>query len=413
MAKRINLSRQSVWWNARVNFFFGGRMFDKRATLFPSREHQRFLSHCAVSPLYVAAASAADGFMKSLVEQGVSCLGDFVDLMPRFRSGFASLLKTKAENISYVHSTAEAMCQVANGYPFKPGDQILSYVHEYPSNHYPWKLQERRGAELVLLPDARGEGLDQADRLGVWSMKDLERLCTDRTRVVALSHVQFSSGYAADLEELGRFCGERGIDLIIDCAQSLGCLPVYPEQYGISAVASSGWKWLMGPKGGAVLYSSPELRQKITPTFAGPGMMQQMFDYLDHSWNPFTDGRVFEYSTLPWDHVAAFAVIAEDIFMRYPIENIRDEVFRLQDIFLEQLDPELFDVDLFDARHRSGIITIRSKQNHEELIEKLGKAGVVVTERAGNLRLAPHFYLQDQDVSSAAVTFNSLAGEEK
>lgn len=385
-------------------------MFDKRTTLFPSRENLCFLSHCAVSPLYVAAASAADGFMKSMVEQGVACLGDFVDIMPRFRNGFASLLKTRTENISYVHSTAEAMCQVANGYPFEPGDQIISYVHEYPSNHYPWRLQEKRGVELVLLPDAGGASSGSENRLGGWSMDDLRRLCTDRTRVVAISHVQFASGYAADLAELGRFCGERGIDLIVDCAQSLGCLPVYPEQYGISAVASSGWKWLMGPKGGAVLYTSPELRGKFTPTLAGPGMMQQMFDYLDHSWNPFTDGRMFEYSTLPWDHVAAFAVIAEDIFMRYPIESIRDEVFRLQDIFLEHLDPTLFDVLLFESRHRSGIITMRTRQNPSDLVEKLGKEGVVITERAGNLRLAPHFYLQDEDVAAAAGTFNSLAG---
>lgn len=388
-------------------------MFDKRTTLFPSRENVCFLSHCAVSPLYVAAASAADGFMKSMVEQGVACLGDFVDIMPRFRNGFASLLKTKADNISYVHSTAEALCMVANGYPFEPGDQIISYIHEYPSNHYPWRLQEQRGAELVLLPDAGGGASVPADRLWGWSLNDLERLCTKRTRVVAVSHVQFASGFAADLAELGRFCGERGIDLVVDCAQSLGCLPVYPEQYGISAVVSSGWKWLMGPKGGAVLYTSPELREKITPTFAGPGMMQQLFDYLDHSWNPFTDARMFEYSTLPWDHVAAFAVIAEDIFMRYPIESIRDEVFRLQDIFLDHLDTALFDVHRFENRHRSGIITMRSKQNQKDLVAKLGKAGVVVTERAGNLRLAPHFYLQDKDVAEAAAAFNTLAADEK
>ncbi len=61
------------------------------------------------------------------------------------------MMKTTAENISFAHSTAESMCQIANGYPFEPGDQIISYIHEYPSNHYPWLMQERRGAELVLL----------------------------------------------------------------------------------------------------------------------------------------------------------------------------------------------------------------------------------------------------------------------
>ena len=162
-------------------------MFDKRTRLFPSRELQCFLSHCAVSPLYVAAASAADGFMRSMVEKGGACLGDFVDLMPRYRNGFASLLKTQAENISYVHSTAEALCLVAHGYPFEPGDQIISYVNEYPSNHYPWKMQERRGAELILLPDTGGSRSGSLERFYGWSMEDLERACTPRTRVVAIS----------------------------------------------------------------------------------------------------------------------------------------------------------------------------------------------------------------------------------
>ena len=121
---------------------------------------------------------------------------------------------------------------------------------------------------------------------------------------------------------------------------------------------------------------------------------------------------MFEYSTLPWDHVAAFAVIAEDIYMRYPIEAIRDEIFRLQDVFFEHLDSALFDVQMFESRHRSGIVTMRSKNDPKALVEKLGKAGVVVTERAGNLRLAPHFYLQGKDVAEAAAVFNRLAGEE-
>jgi selenocysteine lyase/cysteine desulfurase len=385
-------------------------MLDKRTTLFPSKENCCFLSHCSISPLYVRAASAAAGFQRSMVEGGISSLTGFADLLPRFRKGYGSLLKSSTENISFVHSTAEALCQIANGYPFKPGDQIISYIHEYPSNHYPWLIQERRGVELVLLPDvSKAEGFHRAGRPGGWSMADLERLCTARTKVVALSHVQFTSGYAADLKALGSFCRERNIDLIVDCAQSLGCLPIYPDEYGIAALASSGWKWLMGPKGAAVLYTSQSLRDKLNLTMAGPGMMQQMHDYLNHSWNPFTDGRLFEYSTIPWDHVAAFTAIAEDLFNRYAIETIRDEVFRLQDLFLAELDRELYEIQYFEMIHRSGIISISPKGNTASLIKALSTENIVVTERGGYVRLAPHFYLDDEQLTKAAETFNRLA----
>lgn len=384
-------------------------MFDKRLSLFPSKERYCFLSHCTVSPLYVAAASAAGGFLKSMVEGGLVSLADFTDLLPRFRNGFSSLLETSLHNISYVQSTAEALCQIANGYPFEPGDQIVSYVNEYPSNHYPWRMQEKRGVELVLLPDvSRAADFKRDGRPGGWSMQDLERLCGPRVKMVAISHVQFASGYAADLAELGAFCQERKIDLVVDCAQSLGCLPIYPEEYGISAMASSGWKWMMGPLGGAVLYTNPRLREKLIPTMAGAAMMQQMFDFLDHSWNPFEDGRMFEYSTIPWDNVAALAVIAEDLLLRYSPEDIRDEIFRLQDLFIAHLDPELFKVQLFDQKHRSGIVTISSGCDTKEITQKLKKENVIVTERAGYLRLAPHFYLDDKQLIEAAHVFNRL-----
>jgi selenocysteine lyase/cysteine desulfurase len=385
-------------------------VFDKNVKLFPSKKQSCFLSHCAVSPLYGEAASTIIGFQGRMASEGLVSLSDFVDVLPRFRKGFATLLKTAADNISYVHSTAEAMCQIANGYPFKPGDQIISYVHEYPSNHYPWLMQQQRGVELRLLPDVARSSDSEGPNLPVrWSMSDLERLCTSRTRLVAISHVQFTSGHAADLLELGAFCRKRNIDLVVDCAQSLGCLPVYPEEFNIAALASSGWKWLLGPKGASVMYTAPDFREKITPTMAGPGMMRQLFDYLDHSWNPFADGRLFEYSTLPWDHVAALAVITEEIFSRYRIEEIREEVFRLQDLFLDGLDPDLYRPLHFDRAHRSGILGLIPLGDPASLAAELINQGVVVTERGGYLRVAPHFYIEDEQVREAASQFNKAA----
>ncbi|MBU1137671.1 MAG: aminotransferase class V-fold PLP-dependent enzyme, partial [Proteobacteria bacterium] len=321
------------------------------------------------------------------------------------------LLHTDAENISFVHNTAEAMCLLANGYPFQPGDEIVSYIHEFPSNHYPWRLQEKRGVKLVLLGDSDPLGTlgDVAAPRG-WSMEELESRVTPRTRVIALSHVQFTSGYAADLRELGAFCRERDIDLIIDGAQSLGCLPLYPEEYHVAAVAASGWKWLMGPFGSGVLYTSPALRGKVELTMVGPYCMQQGLDYLDHLWNPHADGRKFEYSTLAWEHVAALNGVLESVFLRYSMENIRAEVFRLQDLFLTHLDQDLFRVLLYPDEHRSGILTLLSRGNNDELVERVGKLGLVLTARSEYIRIAPHFYLSDDEMKGAAELLNREAG---
>ncbi len=382
-------------------------MFDKSAETFPAAAGNIFLAHCSVSPLYAPAATVMQRFVQDMSSGGITALPRYFDTVPDFHNTVAAFLKTEARNVSYVHNTAEALCMIANGYPFSPGDEIISYVHEYPSNHYPWALQERRGVKLVLLGDTPQPGCPQeSDRPRGWSLQELEGRISARTRLVALSHVQFSSGYGADLQELGRLCRDRKVDLVVDCAQSLGCLPVYPEEYGISAVVASGWKWLMGPKGSALLYTAEAFREKITATMAGPALMRQGLDYLDHTWAPHADGRKFEYSTLPWDHLSAMTVLLQQIFLANPIEDIRTEVLRLQDIFLENVHSEKLRFFRFSPQNRSGILAARYQGDTKKIVAALAERGVIITAPAGYLRFAPHFYNTDEQMLIAAQHLN-------
>jgi selenocysteine lyase/cysteine desulfurase len=348
-------------------------------------------------------------YQQTMAREGLVGLHHFLDVTERFHAGGARLLQTDQQNISYVHSTAEGMNMIASGYPFAEGDEIISYVHEYPSNHYPWRLQERRGALLRLLPDnpVDGAGKNQGQTNG-WSMRDLELMVNERTRVVAISHVQFSNGFAADLKKLGAFCREREIDLIVDCAQSLGCLPIYPEKFHISALVASGWKWLMGPRGSAFLYTSPELRRKLDVTMAGIGLMEQGADYLNHSWNPHRDGRFFEYSTLPWDHISGMAVLFEQVFTKVAMEEVQQEVFRLQDLLIEYLDPALIQPIRFPDAHRSGILPALPQCSCKDLCRNLIEQKVVLTVATDYLRLAPHFYMEDEQLIQAAEVMNQV-----
>ena len=383
-------------------------MFDKSENAFPAKKNSLFLAHCSISPMQKQAKEAAQGYLEAMAAEGIRGLPPYYSLIPRFHQKCAELFKSDAANISSIHNTAEGMCLIANGYPFQPGDEVISYVHEFPSNHYAWRLQEKRGVKLILLGDHDPlGGFADVDSPKGWSMDELEKKVSDRTRIVALSHVQFSSGYAADLKELGTFCKERNIDLVIDGAQSVGCLPLYPEEYNVAAVAVSSWKWLMGPFGAGLMYTSPEFREKIEVTMAGATSMQQGLEYLDHNWNPYEDGRKFEYSTLSWEHLAALNGLLDGVFLKYDMEDIRREVLRLQDIFLQYLDPDLFTPLLFQDINRSGILAILPKSDTEKLVENVGKKGVVVTQRSEYIRIAPHFYLSDEDMKRAAECFNT------
>ena len=384
-------------------------MFDKSEALFPVRREHVDLATCSIGAMYAPAAQAEKDLISAHSARGMLLTEGYRGILSRFRQNAARLLDVDAEDIAYVSNTAEGIGLIANGYPFEPGDQIIGYTHEFPSNHYPWLLQRARGAELVLLSDV-DPGMDlPADGPRAWSMAELVERVTDRTRVVALSHVQFASGYAADLAALGAFCRERGIDLVVDAAQSLGVLPLRPAEHGIAAVVSSAWKWLLASRGAALVYLSPELRGKLRTTMAGDGMMKHRLDYLNHDWDPVEGARRFEYSTLPWEHLVAIETVLEEVFLRYGIESIHREVVRLQDAFLDALDHGRMRPLTFPDAHRSGILSLRPSRDPRELVADLRAEGIVATTQGGYLRVAPHFFLEDTDMRRVAAVLNRVA----
>ncbi|MFP3983195.1 MAG: aminotransferase class V-fold PLP-dependent enzyme [Desulfurivibrionaceae bacterium] len=383
-------------------------MFDKGPELFPIKDRFIYTAHCSISPLFRKGADRAADLLHRQSREGVLLTDEYMDILTGLHQRAAELLNTSSENLALVKNTSEALGMIAGGYPFQPGDEIISYVHEYPANHYPWKLQEQRGVYLKLLPDRNKTGVDIGGRPCAWSMADLKEMVTEKTRMVAISHVQFSSGYAADLKKLGKFCRRHDIHLVVDAAQSLGCLPVSPEEAHIDALAASTWKWLLGPIGTGLMYTSPSFREKLGHVMTGAEQMQQGPDFLDHTWQPWQSARRFEYSTSPLYLAAALEACISDIFLKYEVEEIRKEVFRLQDIFLNKLDRNKYIPVLFQEENRSGIISLISEMEPEELQDKLRKQNIICSPRSGYLRLAPHFCTSEEEVEQVAEALNRL-----
>lgn len=378
-------------------------MFDKSHALFPIKDEYIFLTHCGIAPLYFNAMQKEREVAEAQCRTGALVFSRYDAILDGLRQAAADVLKTSADNLAFVRNTSEGINLIANGYPFEPGDNIVSYVHEYPANHYPWKLQEKRGVELILLPDAV-----PGERPVSWAMRDLEERVTPRTRVIALSHVQFASGFCCDVKALAGFCKARNIDLVLDVAQSLGSLPVYPEELGAAALVSSGWKWLMGPIGSGLLYTSPSLRAKLDLTMVGAETMRQGTDYLNHDWDPFSSAKCFEYSTSPIALAAALECCLREITLRYGVEAIAAEIFRLQDVFLAALDQDRVRPMFQPDWRRTSILSLIMPGDANAVRRALLKQKVITTERGGYLRIAPHFYNADEEMTRAAHLLNAL-----
>lgn len=384
-------------------------MFNKSKELFPIKDECIYLSHCGISPLFSRALDKEIEIAGMHSKQTVKLFDQYVKTLTDLRTAAASLLKTSPDHLAFVKNTSEGMSMIANGYRFQKGDQIISYVYDYPANYYPWKLQERRGVELRLLPDRIIDPEPPGCIAQGWSMADLESLVTKKTRIIAISHVLFTSGFAADLKQMGEFCKQHGIDLVVDAAQSLGALPLYPDDYNIAAIVSSGWKWLMGPLGTGLMYTSEEFRAKLTDVVVGAELMLQAQDYLNHSWHPHHTAKRFEYSTSPLPLAEALNVCIRELFLNHSPESIRGEIHRLHDIALASIDRERYIPLWFPESHRGSILSVVcTKNDPKDVSGQLMKQGVVCTGRGGYLRIAPHFYNTDDEIRAAIAKLNAI-----
>ena len=368
----------------------------------PTTKRRIFLSHCGVSPLHQAAAEASIAFLKAHQSYGSAyVMGEYDKILDDFKSTFGQLLHTSPDNIAATKNTSEAFSMIAEGYPFQEGDEIISFVHEYPANHFPWKLQARkRGVRLKLIPNIPFPKVPNLF-CGSWKLKHIESFITKRTRIIAISHVQFTSGFAADLPALGELCKKHNIDLVVDVAQSLGSLPVYPEEWNIAAVASAGWKWLLGPVGIGIFYTAPAFRDKIAPVLVGAETMQQCPDYLDHDWTPHTTAKRFEYATSPISLLTGICQAVKANQLTKGIENIQQRIFHLQDVFLKHLNNPDFIPLLFPTKNRSGILSLYHPQAGD-CANRLEEFGITCSSRGGYLRVAPHAHNSEADMKELA-----------
>ena len=150
------------------------------------------------------------------------------------------------------------------------------------------------------------------------------------------------------------------------------------------------------------------LREKLAVTMAGPELMIQGDEYLNHSWQPHADGRRFEYSTPHFALAAGLNACLEDLFVPAEAGAIREECFRLQQRLLDALDPDRYRPVEFASQNRSGILAVIPRRALEEVAREAQARGLICSHRGGYLRIAPHFCTTDDDIDRAAAILNEI-----
>ena len=356
---------------------------------FPVIESWIYMNHAAVSPISRRVRDAMVGLLDEVQQSGAEKWQQWVETCDAARRSLAKLLNAESGEIAFTKNTSEGVSTFANGLQWQPGDEIVSVEGEFPSNFFAWKALEKRGVVLRLVQPEKG----------CVSHESIVSALSSRTRVVAVSFVQYLSGFRLDLERLGKACAAHGCLLFVDAIQGLGAFPLDVKAAQIAGLAADGHKWLLGPEGAGVLYVNRQVMERITPTEIGWWTVRRWADFSSRELSWRDDARRYECGTL--NTVGIYGLgSAVDLLLEVGIPHIADRILDLTDRLRRGLLAQGHSV--FGPRAReesSGIVSFLPRQGSaERLMNLLFAHRVQVAARLGMVRIAPHFYNTEEEI---------------
>jgi selenocysteine lyase/cysteine desulfurase len=296
-----------------------------------------------------------------------------------------------SERVAFVASLAHGISICAAGIDWRGGDEVVVPRSEYPSLALPFLAQEYRGIHVRWVPK---------DAAGRTSLDAIAAAITERTRAVALSHVEYADGYCNDLAELGRLCRERGLLLIVDATQSIGALQLDLDEWGVHAAVAHGYKWLHAGFGIGVACFSAEGLERIRPTHAGSHSIctDPMVPEQELMWHP--DARRFETGDPPHTLIrgldASLSLIGE-----IGVDKILPHAQRLIDRLVPAIESKGYTItSSMEPSRRSQIVAFTSGtlEGDTRVQVALTEAGVVTALRPRGVRVSPTFYNDETDI---------------
>ena len=381
-------------------------------SLFPGLKDKIFLDAAVVSLLPTPASRAVQGIVDLATEMaGGDASRVHVELDERRREAVTSvahLIGASQDEIALVESTSHGLSVAAASLPLRRGDEVIIPDTEFLQVAIPWaKLREERGIRLKFI---KSHG-------GTFQTKDFEAAIGRRTKVIALSSVQWASGFRADLKAIGRLCRASKVFLVVDAIQQVGASKLDVRETPVDFIACGGHKWLNAPLGCGFLYIRKGLLKTLRPPLHGYlGLKEPRGGWLRYFQTPtITPDRAYRFPRSAQtfelggtaNYPGAVALKASvDIVNAIGIEQIDEHIQNLVDRLIQGLDRlGLRLVSPRERKDRAGIVSFRAYRRPEEdaqLVEKLVARKIFVsmryTSRVGGIRVSVHYFNNEEDI---------------
>jgi len=362
-------------------------LWERYADQFPVRDNVVYLNHAGVSPLCRAAADAMRELTDDALNWGSWHYDRWLDAYDGLRKSAARLINAKPSEIALVKNTSEGIAMLAGGLKWQPGDRVVAFAEEFPANYYPWKRLESVGVDVQWL-----SYLDPLDRI--------DEACKG-AKLLAISYVQYLSGYRADLKAIGEICARRRALFFVDAIQGLGAFPLDVQAAGIAALSADGHKWLLGPEGCGIFYIREDLQPHVEPIEFGWTNTAHFNDYASRDMALRPDAGRYECGTLNTGGIYGLRA-AIDFLLRVEVAEIGVAVQARADRVekgVRSLGFEVLGNRTEDTG--AGIVSFRKPGvNYLTTVKMLKEKRFMAAPRQGWIRVSPHFYTTPQDIEA-------------
>jgi cysteine desulfurase/selenocysteine lyase len=247
----------------------------------PLNQTYSYLNSAAASPPPQQVVDVISGYLQKTASVGPylpTFRKEIYEKIDDIRAKAAEFLGANVSEVAFTKNGTEAINFIAKGLQWNKGDEVILADLEFHSNFVPWlKLESEGEIQLKVL---------KTDTSGLINVQELEKLITDQTRLITVSHLPNASGALQPINDICQLAKKYNVLTLVNVSQTIGLVPIDVKEIECDFLAACGRKWLRGPEGSGLLYIRESLVQQIEPSIIGWGGTTWDFDTNGFSYLP-------------------------------------------------------------------------------------------------------------------------------
>jgi selenocysteine lyase/cysteine desulfurase len=364
-----------------------GQDWQQLRSRFPVLHKKTYLNSCSYGALADEVAASLQRYLDARHSEG-SEWGYWVRRNEAVRKSMARLIGAKSDEVAITSSASAGLNALASALNFDgPRNKVVITDFEFPTNAQIWYAQELRGARVVRI----------AEKDGRIPLEKFEQAIDEETLIVATAQVAFRNGVKQDIPAIAEIARRNGALILADSYQALGTQQFDVNTARVDFVVGGMLKYLLGTAGLGFLYVRQELVGSLMPTVTGWFAQDDIFAMDVTRYQPSTTARRFEAGTpaVPNTYMAEAGL---GILHEVGLEAIEHRIGELTAAIKDAVRDSAYSLaSPSDPSQHAAMITIRSTDD-KQLVARLSEDNIVVSGRNGNLRIAPHFYNNHEDL---------------